>query len=141
MIQWFRSAIPSNTLAALYGLALDCQARKVLGDDVQIEITALDEMNTRVRPERISKQINGYGLVALIGVQSNQYPRAMDLARRFRELGVQVSIGGFHVSGSLAMLPGMPPELQEAMDRASHYSPEKPRDDSSSSCRTQGRAR
>ena len=43
-------------------------------------------------------------------------PRAMDLARRFRALGVDVAIGGFHVSGTLAMLPGITPELQEATD-------------------------
>ena len=33
-----------------------------------------------------------------------------------RALGVQVAIGGFHVSGMLSMLPGIQPELQEAMD-------------------------
>ena len=30
-IQWFRSAIPSNTLACLNGLAADAQRREVLG--------------------------------------------------------------------------------------------------------------
>jgi radical SAM superfamily enzyme YgiQ (UPF0313 family) len=40
----------------------------------------------------------------------------MDIARRLRAAGVQVSIGGFHVSGCLAMLPDLPPELKEAMD-------------------------
>ena len=32
VIQWLRSSIPSNTLATLYGLALDCAERRVLGD-------------------------------------------------------------------------------------------------------------
>ena len=119
VIQWLRSAIPSNTLAVINGLALDCQQRRVLGDDVVISISAFDETNTRVKPERIARQIasgGGRGMVALVGVQSNQYPRAMDIARRLRAAGVQVCIGGFHVSGCLAMLPDMPPELQEAMD-------------------------
>ena len=31
VIQWLRSAIPSNTLACMYGLALDCKERRVLG--------------------------------------------------------------------------------------------------------------
>jgi hypothetical protein len=35
VIQWFRSAIPSNTLAVLNGLALDCRDRRVLGDGVE----------------------------------------------------------------------------------------------------------
>jgi radical SAM superfamily enzyme YgiQ (UPF0313 family) len=119
VIQWLRSAIPSNTLAVLNGLALDCQERRVLGDDVAIEITAFDETNTRVKPERIARQIaraGGRGMVALVGVQTNHFPRAMDIARRLRAAGVQVCIGGFHVSGCLAMLPDLPPELREAMN-------------------------
>jgi radical SAM superfamily enzyme YgiQ (UPF0313 family) len=117
LIQWFRSAIPSNTLAVMNGLALDCKERRVLGDDVEIEISAYDETNTRVRVDRIARQLSGgSGLVALVGVQSNQYPRAMDIARKLRAAGVQVCLGGFHVSGCLAMLPGVTPELQEAMD-------------------------
>ena len=54
VIQWWRSAIPSNSLAVLYGLALDCAEQKVLGEDVEIEIHAFDETNTRVRPDRKS---------------------------------------------------------------------------------------
>ena len=119
VIQWYRSAIPSNTLAALYGLALDCRERQVLGPDVDIDIHEADETNTRIRPEQIAASIaktGGLGLVALVGVQSNQFPRAMDLARRFRAAGVQVGIGGFHVSGCIAMLPEMPADMQEALD-------------------------
>src|SRR5271167_378243 len=76
IIQWLRSAIPSNTLAVMNGLALDSQKRRVLGDDVAIEISAFDETNTRIHPERIVRKLTGRrGLVALVGVQSNQYPR------------------------------------------------------------------
>ena len=117
LIQWFRSAIPSNTLAVMNGLALDCQNRHVLGEDVVIEINAVDETNTRVRPDHIAAAIGkDQGLVAIVGVQSNQYPRAMDIARKLRAAGIAVCIGGFHVSGCLSMLPGIPRELQEAMD-------------------------
>ena len=117
VIQWLRSAIPSNSLAVLHGLALDCQERRVLGDDVDIVISAFDETNTRIRPERIAQKLRGgRGMVALVGVQSNQFPRAMDIARPLRAAGVPVCVGGFHVSGCLAMLPDVTPELQEAMD-------------------------
>jgi uncharacterized radical SAM superfamily protein len=117
VIQWFRSAIPSNSLAVLNGLALDCKARRVLGDDVEIEVSAFDETNTRIKPERLARQLRGRrGMVALVGVQSNQFPHAMDLARPLRAAGIPVCIGGFHVSGCLSMLPGIPPELKEAMD-------------------------
>ena len=40
-------------------------------------------------------------------MQSNQFPRALDIARPFRDAGMPVAIGGFHVSGCLAMLDGM----------------------------------
>ncbi len=112
-IQWLRSAIPSNTLAVLNGLALDCQERRVLGDDVNIEIFLVDETNTRVRPARIAREMaNGNGLVALVGVQSNQFPRAMDIARVLRKSGVNVCIGGFHVSGVISMLPELTARAQ-----------------------------
>ena len=119
VIQWVRSEIPSNTLAALYGIALECNERRVLGDDIEIDIAAVDETNTRIRPERIAREIQqceAGGLVALVGVQSNQYPRAMDIAKTLRDAGVQVSIGGFHASGTLSMLKGVQPEIQQAWD-------------------------
>jgi radical SAM superfamily enzyme YgiQ (UPF0313 family) len=118
VIQWTRSSIPANTLAALYGLALDCADRRVLGPDVDIRVSVWDETNTRIRIDRIVDEIRragGRGLVALVGVQTNQFPRAVDIARPLRAAGIAVAIGGFHVSGCLAMLPDMPPELGEAM--------------------------
>ena len=119
VIQWARSSIPANTLAAVYGLALDCVERRTLGDTVEIKITAWDETNTRIRPEKIIRQIRaggGRALVGLVGVQTNQFPRAVDIARPLRAAGIPVCIGGFHVSGCLAMLPDIPPDLQQAMD-------------------------
>jgi len=118
VIQWLRSSIPANTLATLNGLALDCAERRVLGEDVEIRITVQDETNTRIRPEAIIRQIRaagGRGLVGLVGVQTNQYPRAVDIARPLAAAGIPVCIGGFHVSGCLAMLPEVQPELREAM--------------------------
>ena len=49
-------------------------------------------------------------------MQSNQFPRAVDLARQFIKAGLPVALGGFHVSGCISMLPVMPPEIQAAMD-------------------------
>jgi hypothetical protein len=117
VIQWFRSAVPSNSLAVVNGLAMDCRDRRVLGDNVEIVVSSMDEDNTRIRTQRIVRQLAGRrGLVILVGVQSNQFPRAMDIARPLRAAGIQVCIGGFHVSGSLSMLGGITPELQEAID-------------------------
>jgi hypothetical protein len=115
VIQWLISPIPANALAILHGLASDCAERRILGDDVDLVVTAVDETNTRIDPERVARSIGpGGGLVGLVGVQSNEFPRAMDIARRLRVAGIQVCIGGFHVSGCVAMLPELTPELQEA---------------------------
>ena len=119
VIQWLRSSLPANSLAAVYGIAGDAAARKVLGEDVEIRIRALDETNSRVDVKRLARAVRrdgGKALVGLIGVQSNQYPRALDLGRRFRAAGLPVVIGGFHVSGCLAMLEEMPVELRAALD-------------------------
>ena len=107
VIRWWRAMTPSNSLAAVYGIAADCAERQVLGPDVAIDIEVIDETNTRVDvPALLSRfgRHNGFGLVALVGVQSNQYPRALDIARPFRASGIAVAIGGFHVSGCLSML-------------------------------------
>ena len=119
VIQWVRAYIPSNTLAVLYTLALDASERGVLGPDTAIDITVVDEINSHVNIKKLLERFqrhDGFGLVALAGVQSNQYPRALDIARPFRAAGVPVLIGGFHVSGVLAMLPELTPELKATVD-------------------------
>ena len=119
VIQWFRGFIPSNSLSALNGIVLDVIARKALGDDLQIDVHAYDETTTNVPIRKIIRRFkeNGNcGLVCLVGVQSNQFPRAVDIARQLRAHGIQVAIGGFHASGCLAMLPEIPPDLKAALD-------------------------
>src|SRR5687767_8918366 len=83
VIQRFRSAIPSNSLACLYGLALESKENQVLGNDVELVIHAFDETNTVIRPDEIASLIETAddGMVMLVGVQSNQFPRALDIAR------------------------------------------------------------
>ncbi len=111
--------IPSNSLAAVYGIAADCAERQVLGPDVVIDIAVIDETNTHIDvPALLAglRRHRNFGLVALVGVQSNQYPRALDIARPFREAGVQVAMGGFHVSGCLSMLDGHAVDLDACRD-------------------------
>jgi radical SAM family protein len=113
VIQWVRSWIPSNSLACLYAIAQDAAASKALGDDVEIEINAYDECHTIIPIKKIAKRIKAAdgGLVCLVGVQSNQFPRAMAIAQQFRALGVPVAAGGFHISGCMSMLPELPPDI------------------------------
>ncbi|MEY2585057.1 MAG: hypothetical protein QOD80_1083, partial [Verrucomicrobiota bacterium] len=116
VIQWLRSTIPSNSLAALYGLALDCKNRHVLGDDVEIEIHPFDETNARIRPKELAAMIReaGDGMVMFVGVQSNQFPHMLDLAKHFREMDIQIAVGGFHVSGTMSMLGGNDVDVHRA---------------------------
>jgi len=118
VIQWWRSLVPSNSLASMYGLMAECAAAKSLGDDVDIDIEAYDECNTVIDVKGAIRKIGSAksGFVGLVGVQSNQFPRALDIARELRAAGVTVVIGGFHVSGCLSMLPEMPDDLKAALD-------------------------
>lgn len=115
-LQWWRSIIPSNSLACMAGIVDDAIARGAL-EGVACDVHVVDEINSHVDPARIVREIRrsgGKGFVALVGVQTNQFPRAMDLAREFRAAGVPVAIGGFHVSGCISMLKALTPELAEA---------------------------
>jgi hypothetical protein len=116
VIRWWRAMIPSNSLAALYGIGRDCADQQVLGPNVVIDLEAIDETNSRIDISTIIARFRRhgtFGLVALVGVQSNQYPRALDIARPFRNAGIPVAIGGFHVSGCLAMLDGRAVDLDD----------------------------
>ena len=118
VIQWWRSTLPSNSLASVYGLVEQCARERVLGPDIDIEVEACDECNTIVDVAAVARRIraSGSGMVGLIGVQSNQFPRALDLGRQFRAHGLPVVMGGFHISGCIAMLPELPADLKEALD-------------------------
>jgi hypothetical protein len=90
----------------------------VIGPDYDLDVEAIDETNTRIRPDRIARSIRkaGAGMAMLDGVQSNQFPRALDIAAPLRAAGITVGIGGFHVSGTVAMLPGIEENVQRALD-------------------------
>jgi len=116
VIQWVRSPIPSNSLASVYGLMTECALHKVLGEDVEIEIEVIDETNTVVPCAKLIRRLRAAdgGMVGLVGVQSNQFPRALDIARIFRKADIAVVIGGFHAAGCVSMLDELPGELREA---------------------------
>jgi uncharacterized radical SAM superfamily protein len=118
-IQWLRSIIPSNSLACLSGILDDAVARGALGPDVEVIGHAIDEFNAKVDVDAIiARAAAGAArvMVCLVGVQTNQFPRAMDIARPLRKAGVPVCVGGFHVSGCIAMLGEDAPELALARE-------------------------
>src|SRR6201987_3309917 len=82
VIRWWRGGLPSNSLACLYGIALDCCHRQVLGSDYDIAIEAIGEDKWKGRIEDLARSIKAAdaGMVMLVGVQSNQFPRSLDIA-------------------------------------------------------------
>ncbi|MCL5271256.1 MAG: radical SAM protein, partial [bacterium] len=120
VMRYVRGVLPSNTLATLAALTEEAAEAGELGD-IEIEIRMMDEFVQKIDPRRLARRFNRHGarpVVALCGVQTNQFPRAADLAREFRAAGLTVMMGGFHVSGSIAMSPGgaIPPECQALID-------------------------
>jgi len=119
VIQWRRSFSISNSIACLYGLTDEIRQTRQLGDDVDIVVNVHDDHNTIIPTEEIIHRIKGNGssgVICLVGVQTNEFPRSVDIALPFREADIPVVIGGFHVSGCLAMLSELPADLQEALD-------------------------
>ena len=80
VVQWLRShsSRPTRSLASTRW-RVDAADRQVLGPDVDDRHRRLDETNTRVKVPTSSDRIrqhDGFGMVGLVGVQSNQFPRA-----------------------------------------------------------------
>ncbi len=123
IMRFFRGVLPSNTLAALAGLTREAAATGALGR-LKVETLMLDEYVQPVDVRRLARRArrpDTRAVVALCGVQTNQFPRAADLAREFRAAGMQVMIGGFHVSGAIALSDyaaggPLPPECQALLD-------------------------
>jgi len=117
VIQWRRSRMSSASLAAAYGELAACAEARILGSELAIDIEAHDEANTVVDPAAMIARIRaaGAGFLALVGVRTHEYPRALDLARPFRAAGLPVVIAGSHIARCLAM-PAPLPALQGALD-------------------------
>ncbi len=115
VIRFWKGVLPSNTLNVLHGLTEDIKTRGVFGD-LPIEVTTFDETAEKVPMSRIIRWSKAPGtklLICLVGVQTNQFPRALDMARIFKAQGIAVIMGGFHTSGTINMLSDQEPDIQE----------------------------
>jgi radical SAM superfamily enzyme YgiQ (UPF0313 family) len=119
VLRYVRGVLPSNTLATLAGLTQEVAKSGSLGS-IDIETVVMDELVQKINARRIRRKYLHSGtavIVALCGVQTNQFPRASDLALEFKAAGLPVMIGGFHVSGAIALSKsGFPPECQRLID-------------------------
>ncbi|HEX9022423.1 MAG TPA: radical SAM protein [Geobacteraceae bacterium] len=117
-IQMRIGVIRSNTLTQMGALARDLASYPFF-KGLQVDVRLIDEAIQRVPVANILTRAGQPGVksvIMLVGVQTNQYPRALDIASWFRPRGIPVLIGGFHVSGMLAMI-GLTADLREALYR------------------------
>src|SRR5690242_1717649 len=115
VIRFWKGVLPSNTLNVLHGLTEDLRQRRVFGE-LPIEVTTFDETAEKIPLARIVRWSKTPGvklLVCLVGVQTNQFPRALDMARFFKRHGLPVIVGGFHTSGTINMLGDQEPDIQQ----------------------------
>src|SRR4029450_13090903 len=115
VIRFWKGVLPSNTLNVLHGLTEDVRQRRGFGA-LPIEVTTFDETAEKVPIKTIiqwSREPGTKLLVCLVGVQTNQFPRALDIARDLRAEDIAVIIGGFHTSGTINMLGEQEPDIQE----------------------------
>jgi radical SAM superfamily enzyme YgiQ (UPF0313 family) len=115
VIRFWKGVLPSNTLNVLHGLTEDIIQRRVFGE-LPIDVITFDETAEKVPLKKIvrwSRELGTKLLVCLVGVQTNQFPRALDMAKTLRAEGLTVIIGGFHTSGTINMLGEQEPDIQE----------------------------
>ncbi len=115
LIRFWKGVLPSNTLNVLHGLTEDLKERRVFGK-LDIEVTTFDETAEKVPVGKIIRWSKAPGtklLVCMVGVQTNQFPRAVDMSRLFRAENITVIMGGFHTSGTINMLSDQEPDIQE----------------------------
>ena len=119
VISWFRGVLVSNSMAVINALTEQADSEKVLGPDVEIITHFYDETVRRIPVKRLVREVQSgvdRAVVCMVGVQTNQFTRAVDLGKEFIACGLNVMVGGFHVSGSIQMLPRVPDEIQEGID-------------------------
>jgi hypothetical protein len=92
VIRWWRAMIPSNSLAAIYGIAADCADRQVLGANVAIDIVAIDETNTRVHIPTLLARIRRHGNFG-VGRSSTRGPKRRLYGCRMPQYRPRTSLG------------------------------------------------
>lgn len=119
VVRYWKGVLPSNTLATLYSLTVSALEDRRF-DGIDSRVALLDDTVEDINAGKLARKYlgpNRRALVMLAGVQSNQFPRASDLAIRFKKAGFEVMLGGFHVSGTVAMFGKMLPECQALLDQ------------------------
>src|SRR2546426_5483280 len=87
VVRHWRGVLPSNTLAAMHSLTEQVASSGALGAGVEVRTAAYDETVQRVDPAAIARRLGprrpaDVTVIALVAVQTNQWPRAADEHRQ-----------------------------------------------------------
>ena len=91
--RWIKGVVPSNSLCVLKSLTndmIDNWSDRGHSPRLSISLSSHDDNVEKIPFDKIARRNNADTkvVVGIVGVQSNQFPRATDLALRFRKLGV-----------------------------------------------------
>ena len=117
--RWIKGVVPSNSLSVLKGVTKAMAERKPFGE-ISVNVTSYDDNVQRIpidKIARLARDPHTRVVVGIVGVQSNQFPRAIDIALKFRKHGIAVMIGGFHVTGVINLFDTIPENLMEIVDQ------------------------
>lgn len=116
---FWKGLLPSNTLVCMRSLTQKLINEKKLDEKFEVHVEIKDEFVQSIDVDKTvneSKKRNEILIVGLVGVQTNMFARASDLAIMFRRYQVPVIIGGFHVSGVMKLFGPDVPDLKFLMD-------------------------
>lgn len=117
--RYFRGVVPSNSLSVMVSVTRAMAERNPF-PGVEIEVLGFDDSVQSVPWKKLAKlnrREDTKVIIGFAGVQTGQFPRAVDLCMKCKELGIQPMIGGFHVTGVMALFDELPAELQNLVDQ------------------------
>lgn len=111
--KWKKQILPSNAIGQLHALL---PAAISDGEDgaIPVECHILEDTVQPFDLEEIERSMQGddvQGIVMFCGIQTNQWPRALDLASLCREKNIPVVMGGYHVRAELPFTAAQAREL------------------------------
>jgi hypothetical protein len=117
VIEWHKVFISTHVVSVVEGILQELNQRRPL-PGVSIETRYIEEQTEQVQITDLCAWMDSFdhAAVLLVGVQTSQFPRAVDLGREFTKRGYTVIMGGFHVSGSMAMVPNWAPAFAGAAE-------------------------
>jgi len=101
--KWEKQILPTNAIGQLHALMPE-KLENDTNESIPIKVNFLEDTVQDFDPDHIADSMNteeARGVVMLCGIQTNQWPRALDLASLCKEKGIPVVAGGYHVRADL----------------------------------------